>query len=45
METSEKPDLGNGIPIESIPDGGKLQGDVASRESSPYPAPELEVEE
>ncbi len=32
METSEKPDLGNGIPIESIPDGGKLQGVVAGED-------------
>ena len=26
METPEKPDFGKGIRIDSIPDGGKLQG-------------------
>src|SRR3974390_959070 len=29
METSEKPDFGNGVPINSLPDGGKLLGVVA----------------
>lgn len=32
METSEKPDFGKGIPVQSLPDGGKLQGTVGEEE-------------
>jgi NADPH-dependent 2,4-dienoyl-CoA reductase/sulfur reductase-like enzyme/nitrite reductase/ring-hydroxylating ferredoxin subunit len=32
MEASEKPDFGKGIPVHSIPDGGKLQGVVAGED-------------
>src|SRR5436190_8811833 len=32
MDTSEKPDFGNEISVESIPDGGKLQGLVAGED-------------
>ncbi len=32
MDTSEKPDLGKGIPIDRIPDGGKLLGVVAGED-------------
>jgi NADPH-dependent 2,4-dienoyl-CoA reductase/sulfur reductase-like enzyme/nitrite reductase/ring-hydroxylating ferredoxin subunit len=32
METSAKPDFGNGVPINSLPDGGKLQGVVAGED-------------
>jgi len=32
METSEKPDLSNGVPIKGIPEGGNLQGVVGGED-------------